>query len=230
MRYASVCAIIFSLFSVVSTQACELKLLLSWDVSASMSEEEFQIQRIGTAQALRHPQVKNAVALSRGGVAVALIQWAGPSEQVVSLPWTMLRNGREVEAFGNMLEAVERAFPTHKGTAVGNSLKQASVYLEQGPTGCIRTVLDISGDGVSNTGIDTATEADALERTNITINGLVLPGKIDHLANDPYMFYVRNVARGPSSFVMEVNSYSDFPRAMRRKFLRELMQELAFAQ
>ncbi len=92
-------------------------------------------------------------------------------------------------------------------------------------------MIDISGDGKSNVGIDTATQADALERDDVTINGLVLPGgKLKILKDDPYMFYVRNVARGKGSFVMDVTSYADFPRAMRRKLIRELLPQVAIAK
>ncbi len=207
-------------------RACALKLLLSWDVSPSMSEAEYVIQRQGTAQAFRHPRVKNAISISRGGVAVALQQWAGPEEQILSVPWVILRSGRDAEAFATLVERTEHPFGALTGTAIGNSLKDARSHLARGPAGCARTVIDVSGDGATNAGVDTASEADALALARVTINGLVMTSKAGK-QEDPYMFYVRNVARGPSSFVMDVHSYADFPRAMARKLLRELEHELA---
>lgn len=222
-------AIILLIFSSAPASSCGLKLLLSWDVSASMSAEEFEIQRSGTAQAFRDPNVMNAISLMRGGVAVALMQWAGPGEQVVSVKWTFLHTGNDALAFSRKIEDVQLAFATRTGTAIGNGLRKANAYLADGPSHCMRSVVDISGDGKSNAGIDTTSEAEALAQTSVTINGLVLPGRMHHKMQDEdtYMYYVRHVARGPSSFVMDVYSYADFPRAMKRKLLRELSQKVA---
>lgn len=203
-------------------RSCALKLLLSWDVSPSMTVDEYRIQRNGTAQAFRHPRIKNAISLSRGGVAVALLQWAGPEEQELSVPWVKLRDGRDAEAFADVIDGLANPFGARTGTAIGNGLRHAGDHLARGPVDCSRLVVDVSGDGATNTGVDTASEADVLALAQVTINGLVLPAKEKVHADDPYMFYVRNVARGPNSFVMDVFSYADFPRAMTRKLLREL--------
>lgn len=227
MRRIWISAISILFATHIPAQACELKLLLSWDVSASMSDREYGIQRSGTADAFRNPRVKNAIALSDGGIEVALMQWAGPDQQLISVPWTRLRSGTQAAAFAEFVDATERQFPERKGTAIGNSLERARAYLTHASSDCKRSVIDVSGDGISNVGIDTALQADGLAYGGTTINGLVMPS--DFKSGDPYMYYVRNVARGHGAFVMDVTSYEDFPRAFQRKLLREIVLQFAEA-
>lgn len=208
--------------------ACELKLLLSWDVSASMSARDYDLQRGGTAEALRHPTVQNMVALNPGGVAVSVLQWAGENEQDVSIPWVILRSNRDAQLFADAIESMHDPFDGASGTAIGASLEYAVEHLDAGPV-CARTVIDISGDGISNVGRAPESVADYLQSRGVTINGLVLPHKVKSISldRDPFMHYVRHVARGPESFVMFVDSYEDFPRAMRHKLMRELAPRVA---
>lgn len=228
MRFIPMIAI--SLLALVPRQvsACELKLLLSWDVSASMTEQDYDIQRGGTAQAFRHPTIQNMVAINPGGVAVSILQWAGEREQEVSVPWIVLRSNRDAADFADAIEAMDDPFQGTNGTAIGASLEYAIRHLDAGPP-CARTVIDISGDGVSNVGQHPAAVANYLQTRGVTINGLVLPhkAKVYTADTDPFMHYIRNVSRGPDSFVMIVDSYADFPRAMQHKLLRELAPRLA---
>lgn len=211
--------------------ACELRLLLSWDVSASMTEKEHYLQRHGTAQEFRDPAVQNAISLIPDGVAVSVLQWAGPEEQVVSLDWTMLHDGHDVARMAAVVESIGDPFDTRTGTAVGNGLRAARTHLQSGPQDCERTVIDISGDGHANVGIAPSPEADMLVAAGVTINALVLPEKWKSFQNgdDPFMFYVHEVARSPDSFVIDVVSYEDYWRALRMKLLRELTPYVARA-
>src|SRR5262245_16193972 len=76
-----------------SAQDVDLQLLLAVDVSPSVDADEYALQIHGLADALRHPDVINAISLAApNGVAVALMQWAGPREQVLSVPWAVVRD------------------------------------------------------------------------------------------------------------------------------------------
>ncbi len=228
MRLLPILVLPLIFLTVTPARACELKLLLSWDVSASMSAQDYDIQRGGTAAAFRHPTIQNMVALNPGGVAVSILQWAGEHQQDVSVPWVLLRSNRDARDFADAIEAMHDPFDGTTGTAIGAGLEFAIGHLEAGPD-CARTVIDISGDGVSNIGQPPAAIADYLHTRGVTINGLVLPHKVKIYTpdRDPFLHYIRNVSRGPDSFVMSVNSYQDFPRAMQLKLLRELAPRLA---
>ena len=108
-------------------------------------------------------------------------------------------------------------------TAPGNALRHAALLSESLPEKCQRYVIDISGDGVGNTGLDTNTVSNSVEKEGITINGLVVRGSTP----DPLEFYHLQIRRGPLSFVEISDGYEDFPRAILRKLLRELSPNLS---
>lgn len=230
MKKALFTALAFLCASASTALACDLKLLLSWDVSASMNDQEYDLQRRGTVKALTDVRVQNAISLMPNGVAVSIMQWAGPNEQEISVPWTMLHNGQDVTNFAQVVANVSDPFHERTGTAIGNSLKAAARHFKSGPTDCARHVIDISGDGESNIGLPHIPEADALVADGITINALVLPSNWKPGPHDVFMFYLHEVARSPSSFVVDVASYEDYWRALHRKLLRELTPYVAEAK
>ena len=91
------------------------------------------------------------------------------------------------------------------------------------PKKCDRQVIDISGDGVRNIGMQVAIVSDAIGARGTIINGLVVRGDTP----DPLDFYQRQIKRGPLGFVQISNGYEDFPRAMFLKLLRELSPTLS---
>jgi len=204
-------------------RSCAVKLLLTWDVSPSMSVDDYRLQRRGTARALLDRDVLNSILVMEGGMAVSIMQWAGPGEQEVSIPWTMLEDEGDIAGLARAVETLRDPFGSFLGTAVGDSLRAARRHLEDGPD-CARSVMDVSADGGANTGLPAGPEADALAVAGVAVNALVLPASpMAILAEgDPYLFYVHEVARAPGAFVMDVASYDDYWRALRRKLLREL--------
>ena len=187
-----------------------------------MNPHEYALQRDGTAAAFRDPAISNLIALSSGGVIVSVVQWAGPDEQDIVVPWTSLHTNADSVAFASLVERAQDLFHERTGTAIGNSLRHAISHLNNAPTDCLRTVLDISGDGISNIGLPTLPQAQKLAMMDVSVNGLVIPAQGDMKVEDPYMFYVDHVSIGPSSFVVDVASYQDYARAIRKKLLREI--------
>ena len=207
--------------------ACGLRLVLAMDVSASVSVREYNIQRTGLATAFRDEAVHAAIQSVDGGILVSVTQWAGSGQQDWSLHWSQIWTPEEARAFAIQIEGLSNPYQASP-TAVGQALRHASEVLAMAPSKCRRSVIDVSSDGATNTGMDTAVEADALDRQGVTINALVILGKSRHKV-DPDLFeesltewYGRNVVRGPGSFVVTSPTYEDFPRAIRNKLLREI--------
>jgi hypothetical protein len=68
-----------------------VQLVLAVDVSGSVSEDRFELQREGYAAAFRNPAVLQAIrSTSTGSIAVAMLQWTGPALHVVAADWTAL--------------------------------------------------------------------------------------------------------------------------------------------
>ncbi len=69
-------------------QNTDLLLVLAADVSRSIDEGEFELQRKGYAAALSDPRVLAAI---RGGtngtIAVCFVEWSGAGEQLVVADW-----------------------------------------------------------------------------------------------------------------------------------------------
>ena len=61
----------------------DLQLVLAIDVSNSVTDDRFELQKQGYADAFRNPQVLKAILSgSEQSVAVTMVQWTGPTDQV----------------------------------------------------------------------------------------------------------------------------------------------------
>jgi hypothetical protein len=157
-----------------SARDVDIELLLAVDVSPSVDAEEYALQIHGLAAALRDPVVVDAIlAAAPNGVALALMQWAGPREQAVSVPWSEVRDQASAAAFAQKIEAVTRP-ATYGGTAIGNALERGVSLLAENDFEGTRQVIDISGDGRTNQGDSPAPVRTHAVLAGITVNGLVI--------------------------------------------------------
>ena len=196
----------------------DLELLLAVDVSPSVDAEEYALQIHGLAAALRHPDVVNVIKTAApNGVALALMQWAGPREQAVSVPWSEVRDQATAEAFAQKIDAVTRP-ATYGGTAIGNALDRGVSLLAENDFAGTRRVIDISGDGRTNQGDSPAPVRTHAVLAGITVNGLVILNEEPQLSG----YYLERVIGGPGAFVLQVDDFEDFARAMRMKLIREI--------
>ena len=86
-----------------------LELVLALDSSASVDAREFDLQNEGIALAFRDPEVLRAVDnLKPFGAAIAIVQWGGPGETQVVLPFTHIESARDAKAFGFRMSLVRR--------------------------------------------------------------------------------------------------------------------------
>ena len=68
-----------------------VQLVLAVDVSGSVSQDRFELQREGYAAAFRDARVLQAIrSTSTGSIAVAMVQWTGPALHVVAVDWTLI--------------------------------------------------------------------------------------------------------------------------------------------
>ena len=72
-----------ALFFALATPAaaCDLELVLAMDVSRSVSTREYQLQTGGLAEALRNPEVIEAIRFLPGGVMATVMIWGDASQQ-----------------------------------------------------------------------------------------------------------------------------------------------------
>lgn len=202
-------------------RACDLALVLAFDVSLSVDADEYDQQARGTADALTDPAVQSVLLSVPGGVALSAMQWSGRGEQSLSVAWAHITEKSELDAFAGKLVTAPRAFGSK--TAPGSAIDFARLLHRQNPTSCARSVIDMSGDGVENEGRRTRTASAQAIAEAITINGLVIVGSDDKAVD----FYRHNVIGGPGSFLEISNGYGDYRRAIREKLLKEMPQMVA---
>jgi hypothetical protein len=103
----------------------------------------------------------------------------------------------------------------------------ADLFAESGYRG-LKRVIDISGDGPNNQGAPVDLTRDMIVAEGIVINGLPLMTRggfssvYDVTELDRY--YTDCVIGGPGAFMIPVNDWSQFPEAIRRKLVMELVQ------
>lgn len=196
-----------------AARGCEAALVLAMDVSGSVDEGEWRLQRDGLAAALRDPAIIDA--LTRGQVAVAVVQWSGPAEQALSIGWRRVLSAGHAADLAAATEAMPRAFAGGE-TAVGAAIAFAARQFAAVPD-CGRRILDLSGDGTENAGHDVGLRRQEAVRDGIEINGLAIESHGIAITG----FYRRWVI-GPGGFVITATGHLDYARAIRAKILREL--------
>ena len=204
----------------------DLELVLAIDISRSMDLDEMRLQRQGYVGAFRHPEVIRAIETGPNGrIAVTYVEWAGSAFQSVLVPWSIISNKAEAEAFAARIDAspVER----ERGTSISQRLDfSAGLFASSGASG-LRRAIDVSGDGPNNIGLPVAPMRDRIVADGITINGLPIMLKTVTAAG-PYnipnldIYYEDCVIGGPGAFVVAVDDPAGFAFAIRRKLVLEI--------
>jgi hypothetical protein len=210
-------------------EAVDLALVFAADVSRSVDDDEFKLQRQGYAAAVINPRVLQAiVAGPHGAVAICFIEWSEPEEQQVVADWTVVRDGESAAAFAATLLNAPRSFVGR--TSIGAAIDFSRAYLSKlgGTVG--RQIIDISGDGTNNSGRPVVDARDEAVAAGITINGLVIinehpnPGYFAHTQPPEGLpeYYRQNVVGGPGSFLLTVRDFSSFGEAITNKLVSEI--------
>jgi hypothetical protein len=211
-----------------SDMQVDLEVVLAVDVSASMDANEQRIQRQGYVEAFRSPDVLHAIASGvYGRIAVTYVEWSSALYQVVVMPWRVLSNQEDMDAFANDLE---RAPISREGaTSISGVLASASRMFAASGFDSDRRTIDISGDGANNDGAFIVPTRDRVLQQGIAINGLpILISPSPLVGNVRIDNYYRDcVIGGPGAFVIPIQSPSDFAPATRRKLIEEIAMNQA---
>ena len=216
---------IFCAFAVLATPSLAqnntpvaIELVLALDSSASVDAHEFELQNEGIARAFRDPDVLEAINNMRPfGAAIAVVQWGGPGETQLVLPFTHIENARDAKAFGFRIGLIRR-WMRASSTSIGTGINDSAALIEGNDFEGFRKVIDVSGDGPENSGVDLYAAREAALASGITINGLAIEAEDRKL----HGYYLEHVITGADSFVEPAQGFKDFARAMREKLLREL--------
>jgi len=223
-----ICALLGALLALSPAKAGEqvdVALVLAVDVSRSMSPEELLIQRKGYAAAVSSPEVVRAIEMGGyGRIALMMFEWANDSHAREIVGWTIIETQADAIAFAEKILA-DSTYGQRR-TSISGAIRHAAAILEETSYLAERRVIDISGDGPNNQGLPVTIERDAALKRGLVINGLPLMtrGGVGFQFNikDLDEYYRRCVIGGPSSFVIPVNDWAQFPEAVRRKLILEI--------
>jgi hypothetical protein len=214
---------------VARAETVDLLLALVTDVSRSIDEEEYALQKQGYVTAFTDPRV---VAAIKGGVvgaiAVSYIEFAGGGEVKTVIGWTVIRDAASARAFATSIQEASRSFIGR--TAISSGMQHAMREIAAAPHVAERRVIDVCGDGTSNSGPPLAEVRSAALAAGITVNGLVILSEPNWPGNEAHVrppgglrkYYEENVIGGIGSFAMEANDFQSFGIAMTRKLVTEI--------
>jgi hypothetical protein len=207
----------------------DLALVLVTDVSRSIDDTEFTLEKEGYAAAFTSDQVLSAIKNGPlGAIAVSYVEFASGFEVKTVLDWTVIRDAPSARAFVEKLSAAPRSYWGR--TAISAGIDHAVGMLAESGYNASRRTIDVCGDGTNNAGREVAEARDDAVKAGITINGLAIinehpvswtfahvqpPGGLQK-------YYEENVTGGPGSFVLEVRNFKAFGDAMTRKLVAEI--------
>ena len=225
---ASVCGAAAMLMAApASAVPVGLELVLLIDVSGSVNDSEYALQKGGYVSAFQSAAVQNAILGSVGGaIAVTYVEWSGAAQQAQKVGWTLINSAASANSFAGLINGVVRAYSG--STAIQNAMHYGAGLFGTETGGAIsngfesgRQVMDVSGDGICNDGDCTVANGRnyALGLGVDTINGLAI-------GNQSITDYYNNSVKGGGGFVIDVANFSDFGAAIERKLIKEITNDV----
>ena len=212
-----------------AAEPVDLLLVLASDVSRSVDNAKFKLQREGYAAAISNGRVLDAIAAGRNHrIAVLFMEWSGNGNQKVVIDWTVIDGPKAAQAFADQLLEMPRAFADR--TSISGGIDAAVAQFSRAPFTAERQTIEVSGDGTNKAGRDVTQARDEALRIGININGLVIlsdtpmPWNPEH-TNPPgglAKYYRDNVTGGPGSFVIEAKDFGSFGEAIVKKMIAEI--------
>ncbi|MGC2415204.1 MAG: DUF1194 domain-containing protein [Stellaceae bacterium] len=210
-------------------ETVDLMLVLAADVSRSIDEDEFNLQRKGYAAAITDPEVVRAIVGGRHhAIAVTFIEWSGAVDQKIVVDWTVVRDGEAADSVATKMLAEPRSFLGR--TSISAAIDFAMERFAAAPVDAEKRIIDISGDGTNNAGRAITEARDQAVAAGVTINGLAITNT---QANPGYAFHTQppgglpkyfeeNVIGGPGAFLFHVENFATFADAITRKLVTEI--------
>ena len=212
-----------------SRAEADLLLVLAVDISRSVDERKFRLQRDGYAEALSNPRVVAAIRAGLAGrIAISFIEWSGAGEQAIVADWTVVGSREEAQALADRIRSAPRAFMGR--TAIGSAIEFAMLQFPRSPYRAERHLIDVSGDGTNNSGVD-VTEARGLALAQrITINGLAILSEVPlpfnplhtHPPGGLLNYYETNIIGGPNAFALAAEGHEAFGTMILAKLIKEI--------
>jgi hypothetical protein len=204
------------------SEPVDVALVLAVDVSLSVNDERYQLQKEGIAAAFENPDLAQAITSGpNGAVSVSVMEFSDPDRQFPVIEWTRIASAEDAKQLAARIRHVGRS--SDGLTGIADALLAAEELFTESPFPAARRVVDVSGDGMNNVGTEMTKARDHLVASGITINGLPI------LTEEPWLatYYTEYVIGGPNAFVITAEGLDSFAAAMKRKLVQELNVSVA---
>lgn len=223
------CTLAGSILAAGTSQAqdVDVMLLLLQDVSGSISNAEFALQRDGYAAAFNDPAIKGLFAGGGLSVAVSLVYWSTDEFVPPAVPWFVIDSPADSSTFASLIAATSR--PGNGSTGIAGALTYGAGYISDNialytPE---KTIIDIASDGVENV----AGPANSAAANNAVkaARDAALAGDVDVInalaiqSNSLVTYYTNHVIGGDDAFVAFANDFDVFKEAITEKIRQEII-------
>src|SRR6266702_778666 len=143
--------VFFSFVGPARAAGVDLEVILAADVSRSIDDAEFDLQRKGYAAALTDPRVLTAIR-GRSGAAIGVwfIEWSGDEDQQVVVDWGEIRDEEDAGSIAAAILAAPRSFLGR--TSISAAIDFAMAHFGTSKWQASRRIIDMSGYGTNNSG------------------------------------------------------------------------------
>ncbi|MBI0434818.1 DUF1194 domain-containing protein [Roseomonas sp. KE0001] len=208
-----------------AAEAVDVLLVLAVDVSRSVDEDEAKLQREGYRAAMTDPRLLEAIQGGAiGAIALTYVEWAGIEYQRQLLPWMRVGSQAEAWRWGEALAEAPRT--SLSWTSISGAIGFGARLLAEAPFEATRRVIDVSGDGVNNSGPPVEQARDAAVAQGIVVNGLPIINDRPSFGRRPLVpldqYYAEAVIGGEGAFLVAAEDFDSFGLAVRRKLIREI--------
>lgn len=203
----------------------DLELILAVDVSRSIDDGEYDLQKTGYVQALTSAPVLRAIRSGEiGAIAIAYVEWSSFGQAKTVTDWTMIHDSVDAEKFTGAMLAAPRSFAAY--TSISFGVYHSVALFATNPYRGRRRVIDVSGDGANNQGRSVQMARDAALAAGITINGLPIindrPNPFGRVEPPLEEYYTENVICGEGAFVIRADDFQSFGNAVMAKLIKEI--------
>jgi hypothetical protein len=226
----ALCAVLLAQVPVARAEEdVDLLLVLAVDVSRSIDQTKFLLQRDGYSAAVSNRGVLEA---AKSGphqkIALNFVEWSGYGAQKLVIDWTVIDGADTARRFGDQIVEAPRSFADR--TSISGGIEFAAAQLARSPFKAPRHIIDVSGDGTNNAGRDVGAARDEVVAKGMIINGLVILSDSQLLFNAEHTnppgglekYYRDNVIGGPGAFVMVAEDFNAFGKAIVKKMIAEI--------
>src|SRR6266404_9535214 len=227
--FAAIALVLFAYSGEPCAADADLQIVLAADVSRSIDDGEFDLQRKGYAAALTDPRVLTAIhGRANGAVGVCFIEWSGEEDQQVVVDWAEVRDEEDAGSVAAAILAAPRSFMGR--TSISAAIDFAMAHFGTSKWQASRRIIDISGDGTNNSGRPVTEARDQAIARGVTINGLAIINDKPNLGYSAHtqppgglpLYYRQNVIGGPNAFLLVVQDFNSFADAMAQKLAKEI--------